>query len=63
MCTKMKVAQYTKDGKLVKIHNTQTEASKSVNGYQPNINRCIWGYIKSAYGYIWKEVKENETEI
>lgn len=57
-----KVAQYNLDGKLIKIWNSQTEASIFLNKKTPsNINKCCIGSTKTAYGYIWQTV-ENQKE-
>ena len=59
---KKEVAQYTKDGKLVKIYPSITEASKSVNGNFSPISDCCWHkkYAKTAYGYKWEFVNKKK---
>lgn len=55
----VKVAQYTKDGCLVKIWDTMTEASKALNLRMSNISRCcqhLYGY-KTAGGFVWEYAK------
>ena len=49
------VKQFTKDGKLVKVWESVTSATKAFNGNHNNIIRSInKGY--SAYGYKWEYV-------
>ena len=49
----VRVAQYTKDGKLIKIWKSQSEASESTGIAQPTISMCCNGKIKTAGGYRW----------
>lgn len=48
------VAQYTMDGQLVKIWNSQTEAAKELGLQKTNISACCYGKGNSAGGYVWK---------
>lgn len=64
-----KVAQYTKDGKLIKIYDSIPEAAKSCNGdvsrlYKAIHNRrnSVTGYIyKTFKGYVWKIYEDKEV--
>ena len=51
------IAQYTKDGKLVKIFDSIKDASRNfgpnINGQAIHITDVANGRRKSAYGYIW----------
>lgn len=52
-----KVAQYTLDGKYIATYCTPIAAAKTISNKASgsNINRCLHGKRKSAYGYIWKK--------
>lgn len=52
----IKVAQYTKDGYLIKIWDTQMEASESTGVPQANISKCCYGKLKTAGGFRWSFV-------
>lgn len=63
---KKEVAQYTKEGKLVKVWSSITEASNSINGSFSAISACCRHkpYAKTAYGYKWEFANKellNET--
>lgn len=47
-----KVIQYTLDNKLVKIHNSIDEASKSIGQFPQCITWCCRWRQKTAWGYI-----------
>ena len=49
-----KVGKYTKDGILVQIFNTVSEAKKDTCG-APNV---LTGKRKSAGGYLWKYIED-----
>lgn len=49
----IKVAQYTKDGTLIKIWDTQKEASEVTGVSQQNISACCYGRTKTAGGFRW----------
>lgn len=51
-----KVAQYDKNGKLIKIYKSQKEASYENNISKTAINNNVCGYSKSAGGYIWETI-------
>lgn len=52
------IAQYTTDGQLVKQYPSANQCAKA-NGWDvSNIKRCAHGECKTAYGYIFKEVKQ-----
>lgn len=54
------IFQYSKDGKLIKVYKTMTEAAKSIgkdfNSFRGSVNRLIKGESKKglAYGFVWK---------
>lgn len=47
------VAQYTKKGELIKIWDSQKEASEATGIAQGNISKCCNGKIKTAGGFCW----------
>ena len=47
------VAQYTKDGQLIKIWDSQKEASEVTGISQPLISMCCNGKTKTAGGFRW----------
>lgn len=49
-----KVAQYTLDGKLVKIWPSSMEIVRQLGYSQGNISMCCIGKRPTAYGFIWK---------
>lgn len=54
-----RIAQYTKDGELVRVFPSLQEASR--NGYSAsNVSKCANGHhsYSHAYGYIWRYVGE-----
>lgn len=59
-CTKKKVAQYTKNGKLVAIHESYSAAAKAVNGTSSAISRICSNTpgLHTHKGFIWKIVDD-----
>lgn len=52
------IDQYTKDGQFIKRYRSSSECARE-NGWEvSNIKRCANGKGKTAYGYIFKEVKQ-----
>lgn len=49
----VRVAQYTKDGHLIKIWDTQKEASRVTGIPQASISACCNSKLKTAGGYRW----------
>ena len=49
----IRVAQYTKDGYLVKIWDTQKEASEVTGVPSAYISMCCYGRMKLAGGFRW----------
>jgi hypothetical protein len=49
----IRVAQYTKKGQLIRIWNSQTEASEATGIDKVSISQCCNGRIKTAGGYRW----------
>lgn len=55
---KMKVAQYSLNGELLEVFNSQGEAAEKTNSTQGGISDCIRGRIKTHNGYVWKKYIE-----
>ena len=53
MFGKIRIAQYTMNGTLVKIWDTQKEASLVTGISNVYISMCCYGRMKSAGGYRW----------
>jgi hypothetical protein len=49
----VKVNQYSLDGKLIKIHDSITDASKCVSTSTSNIKYCCDGKFSQMCGYAW----------
>ena len=49
----VRVAQYTKQGELIKIWDSQLEASEVTGISQSNISHCCNGKTKTAGGFRW----------
>ena len=56
------VAQYNKDGDLLAVFKSRTEAEEITGVKHQCIGRCVNGERKTAGGYIWKDVEINELE-
>lgn len=54
--TSKPVAQFTKNGEFVKLHQSVHSAGRSLGIYYQNICACAHGRAKTAYGFIWKYV-------
>lgn len=53
-----KVAQYTKDGELIKIYDGAIKCKE--DGYDnKSVNDCCRGKLKTYKGFIWKYYNEN----
>lgn len=54
---KIPILQFTKEMEFVSYYESCSDAAL-INNFssQGNINLCLKGYLKSAYGYIWKYV-------
>ena len=48
------INQYTKDGKFIEMWDSCMDVQRELNFNNANINKCLIGIYKSAYGYIWK---------
>ena len=55
-----RVAQYDKQGNLIKIWDYAKQASKELRIAQGSICQCCKGKIKTAGGYIWRYAEETE---
>lgn len=50
----VQVAQYTREGSLIRIWETQREASAVTGVPQGNISKCCYGILKTAGGFKWR---------
>lgn len=49
------IIQFDKKGNKLKEYDSAMQAEHEVNGkFTGNINKCLKGEIKTAFGYIWK---------
>ena len=53
------VAQYTKDGKLIKVWSSTNEAGRKLGFNQSNISKVAQGTRKSCGGFVWKYVEND----
>lgn len=53
-----KVAQFDKEGNLIKIFNTAKEAGKEMNVHDTSILHACKGKYETSCGYIWKYIGE-----
>lgn len=60
---KVPVAQYSLDGKLIKIYPSYTQAGKENGIRDGNISLAARGKRHTAGGYIWRDVLEGSTTI
>jgi hypothetical protein len=51
-----KVAQFSKDGELLKIWESASEAARALDIQIQNLQRCCARRIKSSGGYVWRYV-------
>lgn len=51
---RVKVDQFTKEGKFIKQFNSCKEAEKEFGKTSSNISNCCRGKLKTAYGYVWR---------
>lgn len=57
------IAQYTKDGVLVKTYKSACEAARE-NGFSRGmISHCLNGRAKTASGFVWRKLSESPTTI
>lgn len=57
-----KVIQYDLDGSFIRVWDSITEASRTLNIQHPCISDCCRGKQKTAGGFIWKYATEEEIE-
>ena len=50
------------DGNLLDVYDSMGDAAASVGGSQSNITFVCNGQRKSAYGFIWKYVTNEEVD-
>lgn len=48
------IVQLTKDGKMIKIWESISDAGRFLNVNRGNISKCLKGQLKTAYGFKWK---------
>lgn len=51
------VAQYTKEGELIKVWQSASEVERQLGFDQGHISEVARGKLKTAYGYVWKYVE------
>ena len=56
------VAQYNKDGELIAVFKSRTEAEEITGIQHQCIGRCVKGERKTAGVYVWKDVEIDELE-
>lgn len=61
--SKTKVAQYDLDGNLIKIFNSQREASEETGICRSSITQCVRGKRNKAGGYKWSYYLEGSTTM
>lgn len=54
-----KVAQTDREGNLIAVHGSLREASRVSGVNYANISKCVRGVLKTAGGFVWKEVKDD----
>lgn len=59
----IKVCQYSLDGKLINIFDSQREAARRLNIDNSSITKCCKRKIKTAGGYVWKYLNKKEENI
>lgn len=55
-----RVGQYTKSGRLLKIHQSATDAANDLGIKPGGIYQCISGRQKSYHGFKWAYMKEDQ---
>jgi len=50
------VGQYTRDGELVKVWQSNHEVERQLGFDQSTLSKVARGELKAAYGYVWKYV-------
>lgn len=61
--SKTKVAQYDLQDNLIRVYNSQREASEKTGTCRSSITRCVTGNRKTAGGYKWKYYLEGSTTM
>jgi len=54
------VGQYTPNGELVKVWKSTMEVERQLGFSNGNISAAARGKFKTAYGYVWKYIKEEK---
>ena len=58
MNVRRRVAQYTRDGRLVKIHSSVTEAAKALRTSPSPISGCLNGRQRTHKGFTFTYIEE-----
>lgn len=56
------IGQYDKQGNLIAIFPSGSEAARQTGNAQANISKCCLGKTKSCGGYIWKYIDDQFTK-
>lgn len=59
----IKVCQYSLDGKLINIFNSQRKAARRLNIDSSSIVKCCKEKVKTAGGYVWKYLNKKEEKM
>jgi len=54
------VGQFTTDGKLIKVWQSTIEVQRQLGFNQGSISNAALGKRKTAYGYVWKYIEEEQ---
>ena len=52
------IAQYDKQGNLIKVYPSGSEAARQTGNAQANISKCCRGITKTCGGYVWKYIDD-----
>lgn len=52
------IIQYSLDDKFIRIWDSTKEAAEFIGCCRENINRCLVGATKTAYGFKWRYVED-----
>lgn len=56
------VAQYTVEGALIRVYQSQRDAARITGYRREGIKDCCNGRQLSAYGFIWKKIDKDKFE-
>ena len=60
---KIPVAQYSKDGNFIRVYDSAVDIEKELGFNKSCIRDCCRGKQKTAYGYVWKYVKNVNNNL